>query len=477
MKSKVLLIFIITTSVLWPGHAASNIGTNKIELWALKKLQSSKKLKKLLLKPEFTYGPYQVGPGAPVIAKVFIGLKRKSVLIKNERFILEELDLGRRGGFYLGLGSSIFSYWNIKVLFSEKLLTKIKNQSFILNALLQNEAPISYSRIEISHYNGSDLIAGIETPKYLLGFYNLALRSNIITKRIGKISFHLTNEKYVEIKNIQSSELLTRFFSELYGIDQNHYYNETHQITSNSFQLPFPKEKNFQDLNYVLKTIAFKKQNILNPSKILVTPKLSKEINQLKMASLFGIISKKWKTKIYHSNKDSIKSFSYMGEKSSWNSIFRNETHSLFIGVIGNLKNCYAMINVETKDSHASKNERKIYKENYGFPLKRSDKRNINLSKQIYINSLGIQKITNLSCNEKNHSIILKRLKNHLRKKLHEYTLGIFLNYLKKNLSKNNYQVFRFLNIKDKLTIKSRSGELSVNDKLDNLKLNFIYQN
>jgi hypothetical protein len=447
------------------------------EFKALKYLFRNKRITKNFRKKEYDYGPFQIGPGAPVIAKAIIKIKRKIVYIENKKFILEELQIGKRLGVYFNLGTSVFSFWKIKVLYSENQVPSNRSYNTIIDSILKKKTKQKFLRMELSYYKGKDLILGIESPKYIMSFYNLALRTNLIKNNFIKKIIHNTHKrKFIKTSSGFSNEVLSRFFSELYGLDQNHLYSNIQSKNYFSQERPLPDNPNFNDLSYILKTLDSKKINLEKTEIDNKSNYLEKEIYNIKKASLFGIINKKWIKHYLKKEKEKSKNQTfYQSEKSSWSTFFRKEAHSLFIGLAFK-KKCTLFVNISLKDSKLTNNERKIYNKEFGLSLKKNIKKGIIINRQILLTQKAIEKITKLECSFKNKEKIIKKFKKIIPKKIHYYKNTALIKILTK-LPKEDFVLYDYLSVKNKYNKITKVG-LNANDRgiLNQLKLKFAEQ-
>ena len=233
----------------------------------------------------------------------------------------------------------------------------------IIESLNNQKISQTYKRLEISHYFGEDLIAGIESPKYVLNFYNLALRSNFIKKNFFKKIIHENKKKNLKISSGKSNEYLGRFFSELYGIDQNHLLqnSDTNFLINRIY--PIPKNDDEKSMAFVFSTLKNVKDRTTGESQRIINTSLQKELRDIKKASLFGIISKKWiKNYIKESIHSEQKEITSQSEKSKWTTFFIKEVHSLYLGVSKKEDKCHVLINIHLKDSKMTKKEKNFTK-------------------------------------------------------------------------------------------------------------------
>lgn len=473
-----ILIFQIGSFRLFADETNSETIQHANEFKVLKILLKNKRLKKVLKKSQYEYGPVQIGPGLPVIAKAIVAVKKKEIYLKNKKYIYEELQIGKRLGFYLNLGGSRFSYWKISAIYTQNQIPHKRKNHQIIESLLNPSIRQNYKRLEISHYQGSDLIAGIESPRYVLNFYNIALRSNFIKKSFFKKVFHNGDHKYMKLSFGTSDELLGRFFSELYGLDQNHIFiNNNSSLTINN-KYPFPKDQKFKNLGSNLVNLT--KVTFYNeqPSRKNPTTAFRKELLKIKKLSLFGLISKKWiRSYLNESSKHSKDEVLSFREKSNWTNFFRKEKHSLYLGVIKKKNDCHGLVNVYLQDTNMTKNEKKYYQKNYGIILTKQDKKNITANKQVYLSNEGLKGLTKIDCLHSTERQIVKKLKKLVKKKLHDYDIENIITKIRKNLPRQSYSIFTTVNLNNKFKIKTSEGNFERNkNQLGLLEVNFISQ-
>lgn len=473
-----IFIFIFSSSQTFSSTPDDKFYNYDKEFKILKFISKNKKIQKVIQKPEYEYGPVQIGPGAPVIAKAIIGIKRKKIYIENNEYILEELQIGKRLGVYFNLGGSQFSYWKIRVLYKKEQADKKRNSNIIINSLLYPDQKQQYTRVEISHYLGNDLIAGIETPKYVFNFYNLALRSNFIKKNFLKQTFHKNKKSYTKHSSGFSDEYLGRFFSELYGIDQNHIFSNSENNYSSIRNLPFPKDPRYKNLGFLLSDlkrakIKIKRNNEKMPSISVLNEKL-----KIKKASLFGIISKKWMNNYLNENsKNTNQKVISKSEKSNWTNFFRRETHTLYIGISMTQADCNVLVNIGLKDSKLTRKEKKIYRKNYNAGFNKNETGPFVANKQIIFNKDGVKKITGLECSEQNSKKLIKKIRKLIPKKLHDYDIKKIRKKINEELDKTDYSSFTYTKLANKFSSKTRVGfYLDTYGFLNHLKINFSTQ-
>tara|TARA_B100000925_G_scaffold291923_1_gene282532 strand:- start:2647 stop:4098 length:1452 start_codon:yes stop_codon:yes gene_type:complete len=482
MNCRYFLPFIFLFIISW-SQAYTSIHEEKFynydkEFKVLKFISKNKKIQKVTQKSEYEYGPVQIGPGAPVIAKAIIGIKRKKIYIENNEYILEELQIGKRLGVYFNLGGSQFSYWKIRVLYTIEQADKKRNTNIIINSLLYPDKKQEYARVEISHYLGNDLIAGIETPKYVFNFYNLALRSNFIKKNFLKQTFHKNKKSYTKYSSGFSNEYLGRFFSELYGIDQNHIFNNSEDNYSSIRNLPFPKDPRYKNLGFLFSNLKRGKLKIKRNNEKIPSMSVLNEKLRIKKASLFGIISKKWMNNYLDENsKNTNQKVISKSEKSNWTNFFRRETHSLYIGILKTPTDCNALVNIGLKDSKLTKKEKKLYRENYNVGFNKNETGPFVANKQIIFNKDGVKKITGLECSEQNSKKLIKTIRKLIPKKLHDYNITKIRKSINEKLDKTDYSSFTYTKLANKFSSKTRVGfYLDTYGFLNQLKINFSTQ-
>ena len=426
------VIFSYTCSALESENFFGPKSTNFI----LKAL-GNKRLKKILSKRNFEFGPYQIGPGQPVLAKILIKISKKTIFINGKEYRKETLELGHRiGGFYY-LGASAYSYKSIEVVYQEKQ-SPAQKELMLNNIIKGSYEDIHYETITFQQYKGKDLIAGVTSPKYILSFYNLAVRLNLIKKSIWKIHLDKSDKPFAEIGISKNITTQFRFFSEFFGLDQNHFTNIYEGVNHKTFII----NKDIPSISTLLKLFTEKNINlqaISEKNKYEDNEYINKEdLIRLKKFSLFGLINKKIKGLSRKSSSGNSKSKislqNYQLESfyiaSKWTNFFRKEKHSLYIGAYSDINGCKLLINASVMDGHVTKRERKKYSTNYGLNILLNSNDKVEINRQIIVKLKKETEAHLLNCSLVKISTVIKNLKKLTKKSLHSYNLINLLNYL-----------------------------------------------